>query len=508
VKLRRALAAAALSLGAARAGAQEAGGQGGRPVVRVLDAGSAPEGRLLRQVLDAPHVVRRADGGRARLPRDTTFATTVIVVGGTATVASRVRGDVIVVGGDLFLHPGAAIEGRAVAIGGCVYNSTLATVRGERVCFREGTFAATEGADGSLELRYEPAARERVPSGALPGFYGFRVPGYDRVNGLSLGWGPALRLDGGRYELEPRATYRSHLGDVDPSAVARVRLGRGYTVEAEAARGTFSNDRWIRSDFVNAVGAFGLGTDTRNYYRADRGEARLVRTVEAAPGPVAVYAGVRAERARRVGPDSAAVSAPFAVFNRRDREQGMLRPNPQTPTGRIASAVVGAAGEFTTGDLVATSGVALEAPFDAPGDGRWVQLTADAQTAFLGFAGHRVEAGVHLVLTRGDSTPAQRYAYLGGSGTLQTEELLSFGGDMLLFVDGAYLVPLTRIVVPFVGSPSIGVRYAAGSAGVGDLPRFAQNVGLRLALGPARLDLIVNPATGESTFGVGVTALR
>jgi hypothetical protein len=43
---------------------------------------------------------------------------------------------------------------------------------------------------------------------------------------------------------------------------------------------------------------------------------------------------------------------------------------------------------------------------------------------------------------------------------------------------------------------------------VGDLPRFAQNVGLRLALGPGRLDLIVNPATGESTFGVGVTALR
>jgi hypothetical protein len=503
VIVRRALAAAALALGAARAGAQ-----GRAPVVRVLDAGAEAEGRLLRAALDGPHVVRRAVGAGARQPRDSSFATTVIVVGGTATVASRVQGDVIVVGGDLFLHPGAAIEGRAVAIGGCVYNSTLATVRGERVCFREGSFAVTVAEDGSLDLRYQPTGAGRVRGIAFPSFYGFRTPAYDRVNGLSLAWGPAVQFDDGRYVLDPRATYRSDLGAVDPSIAARVALGRAFTLEADAARGTFSNDRWIRSDVVNAVSTFGLGTDTRNYYRADRAEGRLVRTIDAAPGPVSLYGGVRSERASRVGPDSSSVSAPYSVFNRRDRVQGMLRANPQTPAGRITSAVVGAASEFTTGDLVATTSLAVESPFDAPGGGRWLQVTADAQTAFAGFRAHRVEAGAHVVLTRGDPTPPQRYAYLGGPGTLQTEDLLAFGGDALLFVDGVYLVPLTRVRIPVVGSPSVGVRYAAGSAGVRELPKFMQNVGVRVALGLARVDVIVNPATGEANVGVGVTALR
>lgn len=497
------LVAAAATPGAARA----QNGSGER--VRVVEAGPAGSGRLLDAVLAGPHVVRLVESGRADLPRDSAFATTVLVLGGTATVASRVAGDVVVVGGDLFLHPGAEIAGDAVAIGGCVYDSALATVRGARRCFREGTFVVGLAPDGARTLAYR--SFDDAESGRwyyLPGFYGVRVPAYDRVNGLSLGWGPTLSAGGGRFELDPRATYRSDLGAVDPSAELRARVGRGLGVVLGAARGTYSNDAWIRSDVVNAIGAFGFGSDTRNYWRADRLEANLVRVLDAASGPVELTVGVRSEDARSVNPDSTSTSAPYSLFDRRDRREGMLRANPQGTDGRISAALLGATVEFGREDLASLAALAVELPFDAPADARFVQATLDATTSFLAFGSHTVQAGLHAVLTRGDPTPRQRYAYLGGSGTLPTELLLGAGGDELLFVDGLYMVPLTRVALPLVGAPSVGVRYAAGSVGVRSLPRVTQNVGLRIALSRARLDVLVNPATRESNVSLGVTAAR
>ena len=446
--------------------------------------------------------------GRTALPRDSSFGTTVVVVGGSATVASRVAGDVIVVGGDLFLHPGADIGGDAVAIGGCVYNSTLATVRGDRRCYRDVTYAADRAPDGTITLAYRALRPDEDPWFALPGVYGFQPPAYDRVNGLSLAWGPTLALDAGRWELDPRATYRSDLGAVDPSAALRVRLGRGFTAVASGARGSYTNDAWIRSDLVNAIGALAFGTDTRNYYRADRVEGRLARIVELGVGTVELFTAARGEVARSVNPDSTSRSAPFSFFARRDREEGMLRPNPRVTDGRINSALGGVAGEFERDGVASVASLVVEVPFAASANRRFVQATVDAATSFLAFGRHSVQAGVHAVATRGDPTPLQRFAYLGGSGTLPTAPLLATGGDALLFVDGLYLVPLDRLQFPLVGAPAVGVRYAAGSVGVRELPRVTQNVGVRLELSRARVDVLVDPATRETNISVGIASAR
>jgi hypothetical protein len=502
---RRAAAAAVVALAgtAPRAGAQDAGAR-----VEIVDAGPGRSGRLLTAALARPHALRFADREAVALPRDTAFATSVIVLGGTATVASRVAGDVIVVGGDLFIHPGAEIAGRAVAVGGCVYNSTLGTVQGARLCFRDGTFDLARGADGTVSLAYRDIGGEARPWLALPGFYGFQPPSYDRVNGLSLAWGPTIVVDTGRVEIDPRVTYRSDLGTVDPSVELRAPLGTRNRAVVSAARGTYTNDAWIRSDLVNAVGVLALGSDTRNYFRADRIEGRLVRLFEPDAATIDVYLGARTEDARSVNPDSTSESAPFSFFGRRDRDDGMLRPNPQGTDGRISSAFVGASGDFEREDVSANSAVVVEIPFDAPGGSRFVQATLDASANFLAFGRHSVHAGAHAVLTAGDPTPRQRYAYLGGAGTLATERLLGAGGDELLFVDGVYMVPIGRVRIPLLGSPAAGVRYAAGSAGLRELPKFTQNVGVRLALSLARVDILVNPATGETNVGLGVAVLR
>ena len=72
----------------------------------------------------------------------------------------------------------------------------------------------------------------------------------------------------------------------------------------------------------------------------------------------------------------------------------------------------------------------------------------------------------------GTSTPPQRWSYLGGSGTLPTLDLLSLGGDHLLYVETNYFIPFQKFDLPVVGAPSVTLRHILGSAGVGKLPDF------------------------------------
>jgi len=208
------LAVAAATLAPGTAAAQ---------AVVIRDMGPGRAGRWLRSALAAPHVLIRADSAHpAVLPRDTTYNETVIVVGGPAEVASTVRGEVIVVGGDLFLHPGVNISSRAIAIGGGVYETSLGQVHGGIFSFREFTYGITRLPDGTLALDYELTDVRDTRVVSLPGFFGVRIPSYDRTNGLSLPFGPTLAFDTARYELDLLGVYRSQLGVVDPQAEVRV----------------------------------------------------------------------------------------------------------------------------------------------------------------------------------------------------------------------------------------------------------------------------------------------
>jgi hypothetical protein len=75
-------------------------------------------------------------------------------------------------------------------------------------------------------------------------------------------------------------------------------------------------------------------------------------------------------------------------------------------------------------------------------------------------------------------------------------------------LDGAYVVPLPRPELPIVGAPVVALRYAVGGAGVGSLPSLVQNVGGGIGFRLARLDFLVDPATGRTSFGLSVTPFR
>ena len=477
-------------------------------VVRVEGPARHQATVILKRALADSHDIMLADSARRLiLPRGTSVPRTVIILGGDASVGASVRGDVIVVGGDLFLRPGASIDGRTVAIGGGVYGSTLASVKGGTQSLRDHTFDVDRG-DGTTRLRYRYIGG-REPRVELPLLEGLRIPSYNRVDGASVPWGPVLRPTV-RWVVDPTVTYRSHLGEFDPGVNAIFRLGERYTLELDGRRSTFTNDAWIYSDPINTINTLVRGSDTRNYYRADRGQLEVRRFDEYVAPKLELerFVGVGSERAWSVGARDTLGSRPWSIRGRRDADK-LARGNPAIERGRISSAFVGATARYQVAD-VRTSGTArVEVPFEAPADERFAQLTFDGTIAFPTFGVQRFRTDLHVVATVGDTAPPQRFAYLGGSGTLPVlEDPLTLGGDQLLHLDSRYEIPIRRIKLPFVGSPTVSLRHRIGSAGVRRLPRFVQNVGPVVTLSFVRLEYTIDPATSDSRFKVGLSFAR
>jgi hypothetical protein len=352
---------------------------------------------------------------------------------------------------------------------------------------------------------------------SLPLGVGLRIPSYDRVNGLALPWGPKLELGDGRLDVDALVTYRSNLGKWDPSLEGTIRPGDENELRFFAGRGTFTNDAWIRGDLENMVAAFFAGSDSRNYYRADRGTARFARTFTSASVTFAPFIGGNMERDWSTG-SLAPTKSPWSFYGRKG-DLKMRRPNPRVARGSITSALGGAAVQIVRGDVEGKLDAQLEQSVRTalkpdcagvpvlglcsqplPGDS-FTQATLDGRVSFPTFGTQTFAFKGHAVLTGGSGiTPVQRFAYLGGSSTLATVNLLALGGDRLLFVQGDYIIPIDRIQLPFVGSPFIGLRYAAGNAGVGGLPALIQNLGVGLGVSFVRADYTIDPAQNRSPF--------
>jgi hypothetical protein len=65
-------------------------------------------------------------------------------------------------------------------------------------------------------------------------------------------------------------------------------------------------------------------------------------------------------------------------------------------------------------------------------------------------------------------------------------------------------MPIERITVRRLGSPVVSLRHMMGSAGTDSLPDLVQNIGIRLALRPLRVDYTHDPATGEGELQLGL----
>ena len=458
---------------------------------------------IVRSAAAQRHALHAGNGALV-LPRDSVVPTNVLVLGRSTYVSSRVQGDVVVVGGDLFLRTGSEITGRAVAIGGGVYRSFLGTVRGPVESYRDDDYAITR-TDARYELVYQGRKRDRPPLLQLAGVQGLLLPSYDRVAGLSLPVGALLTFGDRAVEIEPSATYRSRLGVVDPGVRVRIAPERTLRVEAEAGRMTRTNDAWMRNDLVNSFLALAFGNDGRNYFRADGGTARAIAHVERPGITFEPFVGARYEKVRPI----TAIGNVYSFTGRKSIED-MARPNPAVEPGEIGSALVGASLAYSVRAVRAKLAAEGERSFRTPDStSSFTQLTLDGTIEFPTFRSQRLRIDAHGVATLGDSTPRARYAYLGRAGTLPLLELLEQGGDRLLFVESRYEIPVSALVLPKVGSPTLHLRHLMGAAGVGSLPSLEQQLGVGVGISVLRFEATFDAAGDrDPRYGVVVAIGR
>jgi hypothetical protein len=481
------------------------------PRIVIVSGENTAAGRTLARVLRSTHSVMDGFGRPVHLPRGARFETDLVIVSPRVTVAGRVDGNVVVVGGDLFTHPGGRIQGDAIAIGGGVYQSALASIQGAVEAFRDETFVV-ERTPGQIALTHA-TARVEYERGTIhwPLRVGVRVPSYTRVDGLVLPWGPMVSLAGGRVRVDPTLTYRSHIGTLDPGVRVTGEAGV-LRFQGDARRGTFTNDRWIRGDVVNSLTTLWAGRDARNYYRADRFDGRVALRLRTTDLTVEPYVGARSERAWSIGVSRE--SHPWSLFGR-DSVEGIFRPNPAVAHVRISSGLAGAFLRWTPEDVDLRLAADFETAFDIAGPrsdiplpvpAEFHQLVLHGSVNFPTFAGQSLRARARRVTSSrfGRLPPPQRFHYLGGGGTIPTMNLLEQGGTELFFFETAYLIPLPFLELPFIGSPELVLRYMTGAAGFNELPPLRQNVGARLGFRFIGINYLIDPDTREQHFGIGI----
>ncbi|HEV2642789.1 MAG TPA: hypothetical protein VGT98_08780, partial [Candidatus Elarobacter sp.] len=273
----------------------------------------------------------------------------------------------------------------------------------------------------------------------LPLGVGLRVPGYDRVDGLSLPFGPRIVFGDERVVIDPTVTYRSNLGKIDPALTVAGNITRDSSLafSVTGSRGTFTNEGWIRDPLTNSLVTFWSGSDSRNYFRADRAEARLIGRLPGTLDGVTLFVGGRTERDWSTGWRPGERRGPFSIINRSDSTDGIDRPNPLITPGHITSAIAGGRAEYTGIRADAWIGGIIERATSGSVTGAFTQATLDTHGGVETVAAQRIVLNAHLVTTATSGatgvTPTQRFGYLGGAGTLATVPTLVAGGDHLWF---------------------------------------------------------------------------
>ncbi|CAN5869205.1 hypothetical protein BH11GEM1_BH11GEM1_15570 [soil metagenome] len=456
---------------------------------------------FIREADSQPHGVI-AGSSRLELPRDSTVTTTLIVIGRPTYLASTVHGNVVVIGADLFLRPGAEITGHAVAIGGTVAATTLGRVDGRIESFQDDAYDVTAQQGGYVLDYRETRVATSIPFVQPAGIMGVMVPSYDRVDGLSLPVGVLVRPAAGNVELEPFVTYRSRLGILDPGVNLRINEGGPVRFSGRAGQFTRSNETWNYSDLVNSAATFFVGIDTRNYFRSKGGEGRIFGLVTRPGLRLEPFVGGRYEQIRPI----TAGGNVFSIKGRTSVEK-IARPNPLVEEGSIGSGLLGAELNDTTGLVASRVRAELERSFTTvAGTANFTQLTLDGRVGFPTFGTQSLHFRAHGVATSGSGVPRARYTYLGGSGTLPVLEQVELGGDEMVFVESRYLVPLDRILLPLVGAPVITLRHIMGSAGVSSLPSLEQELGVGVGLSALRLDYTMDVARSRGhKFSLGLS---
>jgi hypothetical protein len=478
------------------AAAQTPGIEQPAPVLLVGEADGRAV-RLAREIL--------ARGKYVLIERDTVLGADfhapadLIVADATVRLEGAVEGSVAVLGGELFVRPGARIGGASAAIGGAVYPSGLAEM-GPVYEAEPGTEVTLEPTDSAFVVRL--AAPASAPRWTPAGIYGVRLPTYDRVSGATVGWGGEWRV------ADPRkapaiggwAEYYTARGTLGGGARLRVPLGR-LEMTLTGARQTLTNERWARGDLSNTLGALVAGRDYRDYYEADYAALSLSRPA-ASPGQGGLAFTPRltllAERSR-----SLVAREPWSLSGR----GGLARENLPVDPGDLVSLSAGATLGWLGGTSEFAGSAAVEYAPAAWSDLAFTQARAEGEWEMQALWGHTITLFGYAQRTLGSkATPQQRWSFVGGSPTLPTFDVAAFRGDNVVYLRSRYDVPLNFIAIPLLGSPALGAEHAIGTAWRPGhpMPAWEQNLGAGIRFPLIDAFAYLDPAAAERKITVSI----
>ena len=211
--------------------------------------------------------------GNTVIQKGDTVNTNVVVKGGDLTIYGCVNGDVLVVGGDLYIRDGAYVGGNIKVINGGVNKDDDAIVVG----YIDKSSSKKEKSYREEEKNFRKSSTKLNANWVsettnLDNFI-FR---YNRVEGLFLGAGSEKRYywdDQRSYSLYGSIGYgfKSHSwrGNLGLSRQFTFDDGQLIEVEAEGHSLTDTKDDWLISVHENTAAAILIHEDYRDYYRRD-----------------------------------------------------------------------------------------------------------------------------------------------------------------------------------------------------------------------------------------------
>ena len=444
-----------------------------------------------------------------------TVASDVLVLGGELYLEGTVQGDVLGVDADIYLRPGAVVEGDLRNVGGAVYRSELAEVRQRYLSLPNLPYEVRRSGDRVLIV-----SREERRALTLDGPAGLGNTEYNRVDGFHPRFGFTYTarpfLAGFAPGARGRVGYRTELGEVTGGGSLFLER-EGFGIEGGWMRDTRSQDRWIRSDIRNSADFLLDGDDMRNYYDSDVafGEARYRFGNEAAERYVTV--GVRYEQEEA---SSMRQHNPWNIFG-----DDTLRTNPPVNDGTISSFIPFVRGEWVTRSTATDALVSVEQGSyeldegcvipegceEAPAaEGEFTRLRINSEFAMQAIANHTLEIELQFMmpLAGDEPLPRQRWGMLGGSGTIRTVDDAAFYGDHLAYSETEYEIPLGFIRLPRNVVPTFELLHMAGLAWTGDRDEdedIVQNVGARLNVWALYARFLIDPASGDQELTAGLS---
>lgn len=419
----------------------------------------------------------------------------LVIVDAEVRLEGEVRGEVVVVGGALYLRPGAVVQGGILVVGGIFMPSTLATYGEVREV--PGEIDALSGnAERGFSGSFLRAPLQRPPPRlVLPGLFGFGIPTYQRVDALTLRWGvewrPRGTVAGPVYGAW--ATYRTARGSFGGGVAADLPAGGTMRLNLLAERATRTHDLWIRGDLVGSMLHAWGGGDPRNYYESDRVQLGIERAL-----PFLTSRGWAAAPFLRLELSEDRSLAAVDTWSLVGREP--RRANPPVFEGRLATVTAGSQLRWSGASSRFEGVLGVEQGLAAGGPGEWefTQWTAGGGVWLEALWGHTITSrGRAMGTLGGREAPRQRWSHVGGGGTMPTVGEAAVDGDNLLFIESRYHAPIPFLDVTALGAPELVLAHLAGTAwATGTEPTLEQALGIGVRLLAIQAMVYLDPAAG------------